>query len=1072
MECPDPGVIATYIENELAGAERRAVEAHADVCGDCRQLISQLARFAALGSGGEQLLEITRGLRNKDALAATLPHALESDAGPPPGSVMGRYIVLYRLGKGGMGIVLAAYDPELDRKVALKILNGPDDDHRELVREARALAKLAHENVVVVHDVGAALGRVFVAMEYVDGGDLRSWLASAERPWREVMRMFLAAGRGLAASHRAGLVHRDVKPANVLVSTSGRVLVTDFGLARAADASTLEDTSVAGTPAYMSPEQIAGAPADERSDQYSFCASLFEALYHTRPYPGATLAELARSQTLGVIVDPPAHSTVPAAIRRALVRGLAKRRGDRFPSMDALLAALDGAARRRRARWLALAAVPVVAAGVVAFVALRGEDVCTGAQLKIDEVWNPGVQGQIDRAFAATHKPFAAAAWRGVKATLDGYTAAWVDAHVDACRATSVRREQSAEVLDLRMQCLDGRRNELRAVLDVLAHADGDVVQHATDTVGQLGAIASCADIAALRSPVPVSPVPAVRAQLAAVREQLARALALSESGKFEQGLAIVPRVLAAARAVGYQPLEAEALFVRSDLEAEAGDDKASVASLRASVIAAEASGHQLAAAKAWTGLLVRLGVGLGNYTEALQAGEHARAILGRLDPRGLDAAHLEHALGAVLREKGDLPAARAALGKALAIYERELPRGDVRIARTYNDLGNIEWNEQHLDKAAEIFEHVRADVERAMGPDHPMVAVALGNLSNVRSDQGNYAAAMTALQRSLAIEEAAYGPDHPELVRGLDEMGNLAADLGHEDEALRWYQRALALAQKAYGSAHRVTCAVLVNISIIERHRNELAAARAHLEQALAGDEQRAGPDHPEVATTLANLVSLALDEGKLDEAARLAQRVLAIRLKAFEPEHPDVARAYNSVANVALAGGHYADAIAALGKALAIQTKRLGAEHPSLATTLYNLAAAHESLGKLGDAEAELQRGLAILEARVPDDPRIADFLTMQARILLVQHRAADAAPLAERALGIRERTKVEPGRVARTQDVAARALWPRDKARAQALATKALAGYNPAGHDPEARKARADLVAWMKARGLSVP
>jgi eukaryotic-like serine/threonine-protein kinase len=696
MECPDADVIATYVEDALATDARRAVEVHADACTECRGLIAQLARCAALGSDG-RLLEITRNLKRSAALAETLPHALDSASGPPPGSLMGRYIVLYRVGKGGQGIVLAAYDPELDRKVALKIVSESEDDSRELVREARALAKLAHENVVVVHDVGAVEGRVFIAMEFVDGGDLRAWLAAEQRSWREIVAIFEKAGRGLAASHRAGLVHRDFKPANVLVSTTGRVLVTDFGLARAAPRASrpaFDATGVVGTPAYMSPEQLAGDPADERSDQYSFCASLYEALYGTRPYAGTSLDELAASIQRGALVAPVTDTKVPAALRRALVRGLAKRRADRFASMDELLAAIASATSRHRVRWLALGGVPLVAAGAIALFALRDDAVCEGAQPKIDEVWNPAVQGQIERAFAASHKPYAAQAWQAVKAALDRHAAAWVAMHTDACEATSVRREQSADVLDLRMQCLDARRTQLAALVDVLARADARTVEHASDAVGRLEPVSGCADLVALRSPVPLPQAPAVRAQIAELRRELARAQAFADAGTFRDGLAIAPHTLAVVRSIGYQPLEAETLIVLGDLQYEVGDFKAAEAALRSAVIAAEASGHQLAAARAWRSLVVVLGLGRAEFAQAQQAGDHARAIFGRLAPRSLDVAALDDVIGAVHFEKAEYPAARAAVTAAIAIYERELGPRDGKVTRAYTTLGNVEWRE------------------------------------------------------------------------------------------------------------------------------------------------------------------------------------------------------------------------------------------------------------------------------------------------------------------------------------------------------------------------------------------
>jgi eukaryotic-like serine/threonine-protein kinase len=266
------------------------------------------------------------------------------------GDVLGRYFILDRLGSGGMGIVYAAYDPELDRKVAIKLLRpgraGAEAGAR-LLREAQAMARLSHPNVLAVHDVGTFGDQVFVAMELVDGADLRQWLAASPRSEREVLDVFLKAGRGLAAAHAAGLVHLDFKPANVLVGRDGRVRVADFGLAQAEGG---EESGGAGTRGYMAPEQLTSQPVDARTDQFSFCVSLYEALYGARPFAPDSFE----------VEDSPPGSRVPIRLRRLLLRGLAPDPAGRFASMDDLLAALENDPRPVRRRWamtLALTAV-------------------------------------------------------------------------------------------------------------------------------------------------------------------------------------------------------------------------------------------------------------------------------------------------------------------------------------------------------------------------------------------------------------------------------------------------------------------------------------------------------------------------------------------------------------------------------------------------------------------------------------------------------------------------------------------------------------------------------------------
>jgi WD40 repeat protein/predicted Ser/Thr protein kinase len=285
---------------------------------------------------------------------------------------IGRFTIVRELGVGGMGVVYVAYDEQLDRRVAVKLLRGADDSAQaqfRLEREAQAMARLQHPNVVTVHEVGTFEGQVFVAMEFVDGQDLRGWLTSRSRSWRAIVEVFAQAGEGLAAAHEAGIVHRDFKPDNVLVGKDGRVRVADFGLAHAFDAplegaeanasesaskrletSLTRTGAVMGTPAYMPPEQHAGRRTDARSDQFSFCVALWEGLYGRRPFVGRTLPELSLAIAEGRIEAPPEDSEVPAWLGALVSRGLSPEPDERWLTMRELLDAIgrDPGARRRR----------------------------------------------------------------------------------------------------------------------------------------------------------------------------------------------------------------------------------------------------------------------------------------------------------------------------------------------------------------------------------------------------------------------------------------------------------------------------------------------------------------------------------------------------------------------------------------------------------------------------------------------------------------------------------------------------------------------------------------------------
>jgi len=415
------------------------------------------------------------------------------------GDSVGRLTVLESLGEGAFGIVLAAYDPELDRKVALKVLRtlGFGSAYAErarvrLLREARAMARLSHPNVVTVHDVGTVQNHVYLAMEYVAGGTLAEWLAEQTRSWREILDVFRDAGRGLAAAHEAGFAHRDFKPANVLIDARGRARVADFGLV-SAGAETLEgdlledsgpsDSSlystltrtgdIIGTPIYMAPEQHRGEEADASADQFAFCVALYQALYGRRPFAGDNYKDLVRTVLDGNVAEPPGDADVPEWIRAIVERGLSAAKGDRYPSMEALLADLERdpvAARRKRFTIAGVAAVIVALAAGLVFALMRSggdaEDPCADTAERLVRVWDDDVKKKVREAFVATGRWHAVDTYGRVEKVLDEYAGAWVERQTEACEATRKRGEAADQLAYLRMVCLSQRLDELGDLVD------------------------------------------------------------------------------------------------------------------------------------------------------------------------------------------------------------------------------------------------------------------------------------------------------------------------------------------------------------------------------------------------------------------------------------------------------------------------------------------------------------------------------------------------------------------------------------------------------------------------------
>jgi len=718
------------------------------------------------------------------------------------GALIDRFVVFALVGRGAMGEVYAAYDPELDRKIAIKLLRPeltagmrPSEARARLHREAQAIAKLSHPNVVVVHDVGTFGDNVFIAMEFVDGHTLTYWLHAQRRTRQEVLEVFLQAGRGLAAAHQAGLVHRDFKPDNVMVCRDGQVRVMDFGLARQASARpsarplaggpraqrpngaidatqviapawpgrqlvALRDEdepapadvlnlaitgagTVVGTPAYMSPEQCAGADTDARSDQFSFCVALYEALHGERPFEGRTVSGLRAALAAGAVKDPPAGSHVPSWLRRALLRGLKTSPAARFPSTTELLAALQADPAVRRRRYAVLAGLVACAAGLgfgLREAALTNHKLCAGGPDRMATAWEmpdarigrAGRREQIRRAFLATGRGFAAAAFDGVAQALDKYAAAWTSMYRDACEATQTRGEQSAEVLDLRMACLNERLAGVRALTDVFVSADGVVVENAVSAAGALGPLDHCADVPLLRAVVKPPDDPRVRARVDELRRKLPELKALADSGQCKKGLGPGRAFLGQARDVGYGPVLAESLNVVAFLETECGDVREAERVLKQAVWTAEEAHHDQIAAEASVLIVLTVGANLGRIDQAQEWAEHARAAIRRMGGDKRLESWLLNGVGTVFYGAGRPAEALEQEQQAVALkreiygdQNQDVARSLTNVANALNDLGRHVEARAANEKALAIFEHT-------LGPDHPQVALVLVNLGEV----------------------------------------------------------------------------------------------------------------------------------------------------------------------------------------------------------------------------------------------------------------------------------------------------------------------------------------------------
>ena len=825
------------------------------------------------------------------------------------GTAVGRYLVLELLGAGGMGAVYAAYDPELDRKVALKLVlpgSGGSIGRARILREAQAIARLAHPNVVAVHDVGTRVDQVFVAMELVDGETLTAWLRERRRTTEEILEVFLQAGRGLAAAHRAGLVHRDFKPDNVLVGRDGRARVVDFGLVREVDQVEVEpDTpvpsepalsmeltqagAVMGTPAYMAPEQFTfGRTTDARSDQYSFCVSLFEALHGAVPFAGDDLASTAEQVLSGAVPELGGDRKVPAHVRAVLRRGMSVRADDRFPSMDALLVELGQGARAGRRRTLAVAAL-ALAGGAVALPLFAGGGAagtppCAGGPDRLAGAWDAPRRAALERAFTATGTPYARDAARGVARTLDRYAADWARSWRDSCEATRVRGEQSEAMQDLRTACLARHRSELAALVEVMTEADERTVRRAAAAAQALPPADECDDLEALRAPVPPPRGEAARREVEAIRQAAAHVQALILAARYKEGLPEAEALLARARAVGYLPVRAEMAALVGQLQSRAGDPVAALATYQQALADAVAGRHDETVARTLT-FMVQSGADAEEFARAHDWAALARAAVRRIGdpPSRLGSVH--HVTGYLLSSEGKMAASAAEHERALAVRQRISP-SSFETARSLNALAHVYDEVGRYREARAAAERAVAIQQAELGPSHPDVAICLTNLGNIAIDEGDPAEAERHYQKALAIHEQAVraGDDTSNMANALNNLGVAAFEQGRLDDALRYQERALALRQAAAPDGPDVAMS-LTNIGNLEQRRGRIRPALATYRRALAIAEKKLGPDHPYVGDALIGIGDCTRELGDLAASRAAYERTLAIRRAGARP-------------------------------------------------------------------------------------------------------------------------------------------------------------------------------------------
>ncbi|MEM6989245.1 MAG: protein kinase [Myxococcota bacterium] len=903
--CPDENRLLAYGDGSASDEDRAELERHLDGCLECRRLVFLLS-----------------------------PDPGETE--PGGGSTLGRYEVIREIGRGGMGVVYAARDPELDRELAIKALHprkaGGTWHRRALAREAGTMAKLSHANIVQVFDVDTQGERIFIAMELVVGTTLRRWVTQ-RKPWPEVQRVLLAAADGIIAAHDAGIIHRDVKPGNVLVGEDGRVAVSDFGLAGwiSPDGAELRTTGTeapssddpdepatrqtfrgAGTPAYMAPEQHRGAAADARADIFAFCTMAYELVYGTLPFAAGSGRAVEKAKSEGAF-EVPLRDDAPPWVRAVLHKGLAADPESRWPSMRVLR---DRLAHPPRPPWLIGAGVTVTLGAFAVLAWQSAPSACEGGD-RLQSAWTTGrdaiaLQFEGDPDVTGIQP-------RLVEAT-ERYVAEWTAAWHATCHA-----ELSAGEAEERRACLEPGRQAAVALWGSLSEPLPDLRYRLESATAALPSVSACTGAAT----APEALDPATLRRRADVHGRLARAIVLMDLGLDGQSAALIEGLDTEAEALGDGRVQAAVLLQRATLAFNAGKhEEVAAPASKAYALAGEhdddavARGAALQAARAYTLL--------GALEDAERWTRYATAAQARLPPPGPRPWELPRVELMLHHRRGDLDAAKEAGERAVRAVRTHTGNDAWATATTFNDLANILLLRRETETAHVILAEGVSILTEAYGAQHPQLAVLKATLGLAKFRAGEFDAAESAMREADAIWSKTMAP--------------------HEGNRLL----------------------MQLNLGSIALAREDFAGGRDTLLPVLEGIRETQGRSAAGYDATLTNVGIAELELGMLELARRRFDEVLEIRTERSGGDTPGVAEAHNHLGLVSLAEGKLDDAQAGFSRAAAIWEH---AKHPSLSSALVGLGDVAAARGDGETAREQFERSLALRKSGGYSPARIAE-------------------------------------------------------------------------------------------------
>ncbi|MGO9708574.1 MAG: protein kinase domain-containing protein [Polyangiaceae bacterium] len=887
----------------------------------------------------------TRDATASEATAAseTEPGSVDATSSVATGTLIGRYLVIDRVGAGGMGTVYAAYDAQLGRRVAIKVLRAEaatNDAQARLLREAQAMARLAHPNVLVVHDVGTFGSSVFIAMEFIDGKDLREWLRE-EHSWKEALSVLKEAGRGLAAAHAAGIVHRDFKPENVLIGRDGRVVVADFGIARAlepstnggesaietasgplsapalslasapassltrpatgaplaADATSVESSpttsgslgtpltqegAMIGTAGYMAPERAFEDRDDARTDQFSFGVTLYRALYGQAPFAHADLPSYLNA-LLDAPRPPPGGTPVPGWIHDVVRRAISYDASKRFGSMTELLGALERDPTRRRRGWvLGACAIALAGLGGASFVrharAVREE--CRAGEAVILGTWGPAARGEVEAAIDSTGIPGATGVASRTTRVLEEWSAAWARAHREALEATLLRGDESAATMNDRALCREAEREELASLVGILSRTDARVASHAVAAAYDLPQPRACLEKNVARAGLSLPDAPEARARVLALRSKVAEVTQLDAATKYEDAIAAATRALAEARAIPHRRSEAQLLMSLGHSQLELGDPQTATATWQSAFAAAEAAGDDSLAAVIAARIAFEMDDLMAKPHDAERWLAIARAIFERegSDDERVESWVLEGEI-AVTGVAGQLDRAITMHDKLIALLIRMYGPVHPRVAAAINNKAVDLYSFGRLELSVAEYRRSMLIEEEVVGPDSPALAPDWSNLGGSLTLLGRYVEARAALDQSLKMV-GPLDPSNPNAAVTLASMGVLDNRVGRVEEALAETGQGIAIVDATGDKAAVFLPSLLVEHGRALLSKGDAASARTTCARALAEQEKQevVRPEQVYADDALTCLGRAETELGRIDDAIAHLERGLTL--------------------------------------------------------------------------------------------------------------------------------------------------------------------------------------------------